>query len=346
MTRDTPPEISIIIPTLNEAKAVPALIDSLTAQRGIRSQIIIADGGSTDGTREYTEGQNQLYLVNSPPGRGAQMNAGAAAASADWLLFIHADSLISDPSALRQALDQITPDNAGHFSLRFYDRPSKSKTYAALEEKTKLTRENTSNGDQGLLIHRQLFEQFGQFSTRWHFLEDQILNERLRKQGKLMRLSGTIHTSARRFESEGFKPRYYLMTLLMTAWTCGLTDFIDRAPEAYKNQADATAISLLPFLKLFKQLHRARPWKQRLQLVFNYGSYSRRNSWQLFLWLGFWLFKTRQNRLIWLDDKLIAPTLNLPVVKHLTNAVLGLVATSVIFYIAPLILQLRQVNQR
>jgi rSAM/selenodomain-associated transferase 2 len=342
MTSTNTPQLSIIIPTLNEATALPNLINSLTQQRGIRSQIIVADGGSNDGTLAYIEQHNEIELVHSTAGRGMQMNAGAATAKANWLLFIHADSLIKDPELLASAMAHSRADCAGHFSLRFFDRPKRSLRYSVLEAKTQLTRENTSNGDQGLLIHRRLFTDCGQFSTRWHFLEDQILNESLRKQGKLSCLPGYLYTSARRFESEGFKSRYLLMTLLMTAWSCGLFEFIDNARDAYREQSNTRQLSLLPFAALFTKEHQKRPLKQRLSLISRYGGFTRRNAWQPLLWLGFLLFSQRQTRLLTFHDNLLAPTLRLPLVKQLTDITLGAAVTLLIFYLGPAIIKLRE----
>lgn len=342
MTSTNTPQLSIIIPTLNEATALPNLINSLTQQRGIRSQIIVADGGSTDGTLAYIEQQANIELVHSAAGRGAQMNAGAKQAQADWLLFLHADSLIKDPELLAAALEQSVPESAGHFSLRFFDRPKNSLRYSVLEAKSQLTRENTSNGDQGLLIHRHLFCESGEFCTRWHFLEDQILNEALRKQGKLSCLSGHLYTSARRFESEGFKSRYLLMTLLMTAWSCGLFEFIDNARDAYREQAKTQQLSLVPFAILFKKMHYKRPSQQRLSLVFAYGSYTRRNAWQLLFWMSFCLFGKPKAGLLNFHDRLLAPTLSLPLIKQLTDICLGTAVALIIFHLGPAIIKLRE----
>lgn len=346
MTSINAPQLSIIIPTLNEVEALPHLVNALTEQRNIRSQLIVADGGSTDGTTAWVEQQDGISLVHSVSGRGAQLNAGAETATAEWMLFLHADSLIKDPDLLSQALTASDPTTAGHFALRFFDRPVGLLKYLVLEEKTKLTRENTTNGDQGLLIHRDLFYAIGPYSTRWHFLEDQNINESLRKQGKLTLLPGEIYTSARRFQQEGFGVRYTVMTLLMTAWSCGLYSFIDDARDGYRQQSKTSKLSLLPFLLLFKQKHRQRPCMQRLSLLFSYGSYARRNVWQPLLWLDCRLFSGRKRPLVTIHDKLISPALRLPIVKQLVDIGLGTSICILIFYLAPLILQLRDGKPR
>jgi rSAM/selenodomain-associated transferase 2 len=342
MTSTLTPQLSIIIPALNEADALPNIIASLTEQLDIRSQIIVADGGSTDGTLAFAEQHPQIELVHAPAGRGLQMNEGATQAKSEWLLFIHADSLIKDPKLLTHALRQSHPDIAGHFSLSFFDRTEEhALRYSVLEAKSKLTKENTTNGDQGLLIHRDLFVASGRFSTRWHFLEDQTVNERLRKQGKLTLLRGCLHTSARRFEKEGFNSRYLLMTLLMTAWSCGLYDFVDNARGAYREQSNAQQLSLIPFANLFRKTHQQKPLQERLRLISAYGSYARRNAWQPLLWLGFLLFNTRHTRLVTLHDKLLAPILRLPVIKQIIDIFLGAMVSLLIFYLGPALIRLR-----
>lgn len=346
MTSNNAPQLSIIIPTLNEVETLPILLNALTQQQNIRSEIIIADGGSTDGTTQISIANANLRVISCPLGRGKQMNAGAAVAQAPWLLFLHADSRIDNRLLLSTAVAHCSAEQAGHFALRFVDRPGHALRYTILEQKTTLTRENTNNGDQGLLIHRDLFRKTGGFSTRWHFLEDQILNEQLRKRGQLTRLPGQLYTSARRFESEGFGSRYSVMALLMTAWDCGLHEFIDNARDGYRQQQDTHKLSLGPFLKLFKEEHQKRPLMQRMRLIVAYGSYLRRNAWQPFLWLGCLLFSHRQSRLLWMHDRLLFPALKLPIVKQTVEPLLGILACLLFFHLAPLILQLRPAKPR
>src|SRR5689334_8007417 len=147
--------ISVVIPVLNEQQALPATIAALRACRGV-SQIIVADGGSTDGTMPWLQAQPDLVLVNSVRGKGPQINAGAAAAfsapslsavsetaaaastgalglSSEILLFLHADCRISQQAidALHAALAD--PQIAGGaFYLRFAEsRPRSLRLVAA-----------------------------------------------------------------------------------------------------------------------------------------------------------------------------------------------------------------------
>ena len=87
----TVPAVSVVIPTLNEAAGLPATLDRLAALNPPPREVIVADGGSSDGTTAIAEARG-LRVVRSPPGRAAQMNAGAAAATGDLLCFLHADT--------------------------------------------------------------------------------------------------------------------------------------------------------------------------------------------------------------------------------------------------------------
>src|SRR5687768_8779353 len=82
------PDLSIVIPTLNEAAALPTLLDQLRRQEGLACEIIVADGGSTDATAALAQ-QAGARVLGAPRGRGAQMNAGARVATAGHLLFLH-----------------------------------------------------------------------------------------------------------------------------------------------------------------------------------------------------------------------------------------------------------------
>ena len=88
--------ISIVVPVLNEAPRLPAMLDMLDAQTG-EKQIILADGGSADETRVVAEGR--ALIVESQPGRARQMNAGAAHAEGETILFLHCDTRLPPGSA-------------------------------------------------------------------------------------------------------------------------------------------------------------------------------------------------------------------------------------------------------
>ena len=100
------PELSIVIPTLNEAFALPLLLEDLARQQGVAFEVIVTDGGSSDATCQcahalFASGGLMGACHVGPSGRGRQMNAGASLANSEWLLFLHADSRLGDTHQLR-----------------------------------------------------------------------------------------------------------------------------------------------------------------------------------------------------------------------------------------------------
>jgi len=177
--------LSIIIPTLNEAENLPALLADLENQQSIHFEIIVGDGGSTDATRAVAEAGGAA-LVCSRKGRGTQMNAAALQAAGEFFLFLHADSRLDDPFLLSKAMDAVIMAQreskrvAGHFALRFIrTSPRNAMAYRYAEEKTAFNRTNTTNGDQGLLLSRDFFQQLGGFDESMPFLEDQRIAEKI-----------------------------------------------------------------------------------------------------------------------------------------------------------------------
>lgn len=280
-------DLAVVIPTLNEAAALPALLDDLRRQRGLTLEVIVADGGSEDGTRELAA-QNGATLVRAPRGRGAQMNAGARAAGAAHLLFLHADSRLEGPTQLREALDLMRerpPRCAGHFPLKFARlRPGHDLFYRYLEEKTALNRPGTINGDQGLLIDARYFAQLGGFDERLPFLEDQRLAEKIFADGRWLMLPGVLTTSARRFEAEGARRRYTVMALIMGLHAAGAEEFFARATAVYAAQHATGRLDIGAHLALLRSVLVQAGWKRGLAILWRASRYTRQNSWQMFFW--------------------------------------------------------------
>ncbi|MDD2850647.1 MAG: glycosyltransferase [Desulfuromonadaceae bacterium] len=286
------PLLSIIIPTLDEAECLPALLEDITMQRGITCEIFVGDGGSTDATGLIATAHGATFVA-CRRGRGAQMNAAAARSSGEYLLFLHADSRIGDSALLSTAVAAIQSGSyvqervAGHFSLQFI-RSVNGNTFAYryAEEKTSLNRPDTTNGDQGLLLSRGFFEYLGGFDERMPFLEDQRIVRLIRAEGKLITLPGRLMTSARRFETEGFHRRYILMSMMMGLFSIGEEEFFARAPGVYRVQQETGALLLTPFFRLIRCMMRDT-WGffGTLRTFYRLGTYIRQNSWQLFFFL-------------------------------------------------------------
>lgn len=283
------PQLSVVIPTLNEAAALPALLDDLGKQRNISLEIIIGDGGSSDATRSIADVYG-VSFVSARTGRGAQMNAAAEKAAGYYLLFLHADSRIDDPDLLGNAIRGLRHELeaeqhvAGHFRLRFMRTTKRNgMAYRYAEEKSALNRANTANGDQGLLLSKGFFRVLGDFDESLPFLEDQRLAGKIRSQGKLMTLPGVLKTSARRFETEGFHRRYILMSIIMGLYSVGVEDFFVRAPEVYRTQQKTSTLFLTPFFRLIRRMM-TDDWGfvGSIRIFYLLGRYIRQNSWQMF----------------------------------------------------------------
>ena len=315
----SPPLLSVIIPALNEAENLPALLADLRRQRGPALEVIVGDGGSTDGTREVVTAAGGR-LVAARRGRGAQMNAAAAVACGELFLFLHADSRLPEPDLLAGAVAalqraaMVTPRVAGHFRLCFIRTAAgPDLAYRFLEAKTALNRVNTTNGDQGLLLSGRFFHELGGFDESLPFLEDQRLAEQIRRRGVWLTLPGELRSSARRFETEGFHRRYLLMGIMMGMHSVGMHDFFLRAPGVYRLQQDTGRLRLSPyFALLWSMVRRDWGWAETPRVFLRLGRYIRQNAWQPFLFVDVWLqpiLGASRSPLLALHDRFIAPIL-------------------------------------
>ncbi|MDX1935098.1 MAG: TIGR04283 family arsenosugar biosynthesis glycosyltransferase [Capsulimonadales bacterium] len=196
------PWLSIIVPTLNEEKALPETLARI-ARCAPSAEIVLVDGGSTDGTRAVYErfvarSAQPVRWIDSARGRGRQMNAGAAAGRGEVLLFLHADTLLPDDSErhLRRALRD-PRIRGGNFRLAFTPRSALSDFYARCYNLR--SRWHVFYGDSGLFVRRETFVALGGYRAD-RLMEDVEFIGRLRRHGGLTFLGqATVVTSARRF---------------------------------------------------------------------------------------------------------------------------------------------------
>ncbi len=212
--------LSIIIPTLNPGPRFGAALAALVtgAVEGLVKEVVVADAGSTDRTLELAE-EAGCRVVASEKGRGGQLRAGAAAAKADWLLFLHADTILS-PGWVAAVGAHIarSPDKAGYFRLRF-DDPSAT---ARLWEKGVAFRcavLGLPYGDQGLLISRAHYEAVGGYPDQ-PLMEDVELVSRIGR-GRLRLLNAEAVTDAGKFRRDGWLKRSARNIAFLIAWGMG-----------------------------------------------------------------------------------------------------------------------------
>lgn len=290
-------DLSIIVPTLNEASNIALLLKDLQRQKNIHLEVIIVDGGSCDNTLAVIDqfpAQNTLSIktITSPAGRGLQMNRGAQNAAANQLLFLHADSRIDDSALLETAwrffteqLGRVAQERlAGHFALRFERSQNTAPlAYYFYECKTHLNRLDTINGDQGFMLTKRFFQTLDGFDESLGYMEDARLARKIFAAGQWITLPGTLTTSARRFEAEGLKQRQILNAFLCNFEHIGLPAFFTAAASAYRAQDKTRRLDLKPFLQLIHKLARDAGLSQATRLWFQTGAYVASNAWQLAL---------------------------------------------------------------
>lgn len=293
------PDLSIIVPILNEAAQLPGLLASLSGQESIALELILSDGGSSDDSREIiselaADCGFPVTLIQAGRGRGCQMNAGAALAASDLLLFLHVDSRFDDSSALCKAVEfyrrHKSPGSeafAARFSLKF--RLSSpvlpSLAYFFYEAKARLPRSDCIRGDQGFLLNSVTFAKAGGFDETLSILEDIRLVEATSAKVIWQLLPVVITTSARRFEKEGLLERQVLNAIIVNSVATGWTEFFNKLPGIYQCHADSGRLMLRPLLLGIRNLIAGHDRSWQLTFWRNTGQHIAGNAWQLFYWL-------------------------------------------------------------
>jgi rSAM/selenodomain-associated transferase 2 len=193
--------ISVIIPTYNEERALPQTLPALFAQPG-DYEVIVVDGGSTDRTSEIAAAHPGVQWLTAPKGRASQMNAGACIASGEWLLFLHADTLLPPGALLRLSRMEKQADClAGGFRHRFSTHDWRLRLISWLDN-LRCRRTRIIFGDQAMFVRRCLFQCLGGFPER-PILEDVQFCQRLVRVTKPLLLREQVITDARKFLARG-----------------------------------------------------------------------------------------------------------------------------------------------
>lgn len=210
--------ISVIVPALNEEGSIVATLDRLQPMRARGHEVLLVDGGSTDGTPEQAAGLVD-QLLHGERGRARQMNVGAQASRGDVLWFLHADTLAPADAdrdilhALEQGADW------GWFRVRIVGRSRMLPVVAwFMNRRSCLT--SIATGDQGLFVRRVAWEAAGGFPDI-PLMEDIGLSRRLRREGRGCCLPCRLETSGRRWDRGGVWRTMFLMWRLRLAYSLG-----------------------------------------------------------------------------------------------------------------------------
>ena len=219
--------LSVIIPVLNERAGLPETVAQVQCCLP-GAEIVVADGGSGDGTREWILERPALRLTDSARGRGPQMNAGAASASGDVLLFLHADCLLPRDAGTQIYAALADPRTAGGaFQVCFPAScaPALHRLARLINFRSRLVSEAT--GDQAIFVRRAAFKAAGGFPS-WPLFEDMAFVSRLKRHGKFRVMRARVTISPRRWQAHGVWRASLLMCLLYVGYQMGV------APQTLK----------------------------------------------------------------------------------------------------------------
>lgn len=212
--------VSIIIPTWNEADGIADTVRRLRAQQP--REIIVVDGGSTDATAALAQEADRVLV--SAPGRAFQMNAGAALASGDFLLFLHADCRL-EAGAIRATERTLARPSvlAGCFSMRVEAEGWGFRSIdASATARVRWT--GVVYGDQGLFLRQRDFARLGGFPPL-QFMEDVFFSRQLARHGRVVVVNKKIYVSPRRWRKVG------LAKQTLRNWTLTAMALVGMSPD-------------------------------------------------------------------------------------------------------------------
>ena len=212
----------MVIPTLNEAAALPALLEDLGKLGTLIDEIVVADAGSSDATTQAAWDAG-ARMVAAPRGRARQLNAGARASRGTWLLFLHADSRLGPDvgPAIQRAMANIPRVDAAVFRFAI-DLPWGWRQLIEGGQRIRESLFGLAYGDQGLLVRRQCFAAVGGYPDL-PLMEDVAMIRKLRRRFRVTRLPGSLLTSGRRYQDGGIVRTWLHHTVLITLYFIGVS---------------------------------------------------------------------------------------------------------------------------
>lgn len=211
--------LSIVVPVLDEADTIVSALSALSSFRARGAEVIVADGGSRDGTVTLARPLADKVIA-APRGRARQMNTGAATASTDVLMFLHCDCALPD-DADRLVLDGLAQTGTawGRFDVQIEGKhPLLPLVAAMMNLRSRLT--GIATGDQAIFVRRDAFERAGRFPDI-ALMEDIAFSRAMKRISRPLCLSARIRTSGRRWEKNGVIRTVVLMWRLRLAYFLG-----------------------------------------------------------------------------------------------------------------------------
>jgi len=221
-------KLSIIIPALDEAAGIVAALEALAPLRASGHEVIVADGGSGDGTRELAAALADR-VVAAPRGRARQMNAGAGVAGGHALLFLHADTRLP-ANADRLIFHSLKKHPWGRFDVAIDGRsPLLAVVAFFMNLRSRLT--GIATGDQAIFVRRDAFPGFPEIAL----MEDVAFSKAMKRRAPPACLREKVSTSGRRWERNGVARTVLLMWRLRLAYFLGASP--DELARQYANEA-------------------------------------------------------------------------------------------------------------